>query len=170
MAVMYANALYQRGLVDEGYRVLAGIYKHCQDFSKSRMYPGIPEYINPKGRGMYPWLTGSASWYLLTMVREVFGVGGISGDLLIDPKLVSSQFDGSGKASLTTIFADKLIEVTYHNPDRLDYGRYRVISISIDGKTTSCSFHHGKPVIARAAIMDRPAQTVNIRVRLGKAA
>jgi cellobiose phosphorylase len=168
MAVMYANALYQRGLVDEGYRVLAGIYQHCQDFSKSQMYPGIPEYINPKGRGMYTWLTGSASWYLLTIVKEVFGVRGISGDLVIDPKLASSQFDGSGKASLTTLFADKLVEVTYHNPEELDYGRYRVISISIDGETTSFSYHKGKPIIARAILMDRPAQTVKITVWLGK--
>ena len=31
---------------------------------------------------MYPYLTGAASWYMLTMVTEVFGVSGEYGDLL----------------------------------------------------------------------------------------
>ena len=93
MAVMYANALYQRGLVREGYQVLDGIYRHCQDFATSRMYPGLPEYISERGRGMYPYLTGSASWYLLTLLTEVFGVKGDLGDLVLAPKLVAAQFD-----------------------------------------------------------------------------
>ena len=86
---MYANALYQRGLIPEGYRVLDEIYQHCQNFTVSRMYPGIPEYIDPQGRGVYPWLTGSASWYLLTMVTQVFGVRGQLGDLVLEPKLTT---------------------------------------------------------------------------------
>jgi cellobiose phosphorylase len=89
MAVMYANALYKRGLVREGWRVLEGIYQQSQDFPVSRMYPGIPEYFSPRGRGMYPYLTGSASWYLLTMLTEVYGVRGELGDLLFAPKLLA---------------------------------------------------------------------------------
>jgi hypothetical protein len=68
MAVMYASALYQRGLVREGHRVLQSVYGHSQDFTVSRVYPGIPEHISPRGRGMCPYLTGSASWYLLTLI------------------------------------------------------------------------------------------------------
>ena len=83
MAVMYANALYQRGLVRQGYKVLDGIYQHCQDFARSHIYPGIPEYINERGRGMYTYLTGSASWYLLTLVTEAFGFRGYLGDLVL---------------------------------------------------------------------------------------
>lgn len=41
--------------------VLADIYRHCQDFPRSRTLPGIPEYIDPRGRGVYPWLTGCLS-------------------------------------------------------------------------------------------------------------
>ena len=67
------------GLVKQGYKVLDGIYQHCQDFAHSRIYPGIPEYINDRGRGMYTYLTGSASWYMLTLVTEAFGVRGTSG-------------------------------------------------------------------------------------------
>ncbi|MFK4170448.1 hypothetical protein [Paenibacillus lautus] len=58
MSVMYANALYKRGFVREGYEVLRSIYDLSQDFERNRMYPGIPEYINEKGRGMYPILPG----------------------------------------------------------------------------------------------------------------
>ena len=65
------------------------LYRHCADFATSRMYPGIPEYISARGRGMYPYLTGSASWYLLTLVTEVFGVKGELGDLALEPKLVT---------------------------------------------------------------------------------
>ncbi len=102
MAVMYANALYQRGKAPEGWAALAGIYQHCQDFAVSRMYPGLPEYISERGRGMYPWLTGSASWYLLTLLTEVFGVKGDLGDLILEPKLVAAQFDPQGDATVRT--------------------------------------------------------------------
>jgi hypothetical protein len=170
MAVMYAYALYQRGLVQEGYKVLDDIYRHCQDFTASRMYPGIPEYINPSARGLYTWLTGSASWYLLTLVTEVFGVRGTSGDLKLNPKLVSAQFDDAGKAALTTLFAHKLVEVTYLNPGKLDYGQYRVISISIDGEDAVYSIRDGKPILARKTIMDSHLKKVKITVLLGNKA
>ena len=29
--------------------VLEGLYRHCQNFPVSRMYPGLPEYIDPRG-------------------------------------------------------------------------------------------------------------------------
>jgi cellobiose phosphorylase len=167
MAVMYANALYQRGLVHAGYKVLADIYHHCQDFSNSKMYPGIPEYINPTGRGMYTWLTGSASWYVLTMVTEVFGVSGQLGDLLLDPKLVLAQFDEAGNANITTLFAGKLIEITYQNPEKLDYDQYLVASISIEGKQADVSIQRSKAIITREIIKDYPQDTIRISVLLG---
>lgn len=49
---------------------------------------------------MYTYLTGSASWLLLTMVTEVFGVKGKLGDLLLQPKLVKEQFDSEEKPLL----------------------------------------------------------------------
>ncbi|MNC59801.1 hypothetical protein D3C75_1096340 [compost metagenome] len=70
MTVMYANALYKRGHVREGREVLESLYSLSTDFELSRIYPGIPEYINEQGRGMYTYLTGSASWLLLTMVTD----------------------------------------------------------------------------------------------------
>ncbi len=132
MAVMYASALYQRGLVFEGYKVLDGIYSHAQDFAKSHIYPGLPEYINPRGRGLYPYLTGSASWYLLVLVTQVFGVRGRLGDLELAPALVAAQFDQNGEASLLTLFAGQRLDIIYHNPHRLEFGTYRISAVEID--------------------------------------
>ena len=79
MTVMYANALYQRGFIREGYKALQTLADTALDFDTSRIYPGIPEYFNAEGRGMYAYLTGAASWYMLTLITEVFGLKGSFG-------------------------------------------------------------------------------------------
>jgi len=133
MTVMYANALYKRGFVHEGFKAIDTLCRHCMDFKTSRIYPGVPEYINPRGRGMYHYLTGAASWLMFTYVTEVFGIKGEFGDLIFSPKLLSSQFDESGDASCETLFGDRKFNVTYHNPLHLDYGSYKIFSITLDG-------------------------------------
>jgi cellobiose phosphorylase len=132
MAVMYAYALYQRGYAHEAQAVLELIYRHTTNFAVSRMYPGIPEYFDARGRGVYPYLTGSASWYLLTMLTQAFGVRGQMGNLLISPKLVRAQFDERGQASVRTQFAGRKLLITYHNPKKLDYGNYRIDRVSLN--------------------------------------
>lgn len=116
MAVMYANALYRRGFVRAGYKALQALADTALDFKTSRMYPGIPEYFNNDGRGLYSYLTGAASWYLMTMITEVFGVRGEWGDLVIRPKLVREQFDAQGTASISLHFAGKQLCVTVVQP------------------------------------------------------
>lgn len=132
MAVMYGNALYQRGFVAEGYKVINSLYSHCANFEKSKIYPGIPEYIGDNGRGLYHYLTGSASWLLLTVLTEMFGIKGNFGDLLLEPKLMLEQFDENGTARAQLIFADRKLMVVYHNRDLKEFGSYRVGSIKID--------------------------------------
>lgn len=134
MTVMYANALYKRGFVEEGKRVLDSLYSLSADFEKSRMYPGIPEYINERGRGMYTYLTGSASWLLLTQLTEVYGVKGHYGDLYLEPKLVREQFNETGEASLETLFAGRMLHIVYRNRQRAGYGEYRVNSVMLNGE------------------------------------
>jgi cellobiose phosphorylase len=153
MAVMYANALYKRGLVEEGLAVLDGIYRHCQDLSLSGIYPGIPEYIEPGGRGMYPYLTGSASWYLLTMLTEVLGIKGRLGDLVLEPKLMPEQFDADGRASVQTLFAGRKLEIAYHNPDRLPWGRHTIAWIRLNGEPVAYESQGKAAILPRSAIM-----------------
>ncbi|QHQ63065.1 cellobiose phosphorylase [Anaerocolumna sedimenticola] len=142
MAVMYANALYQRNFVPEGYKVINSLYRHLCDFSKSRIYPGIPEYVGDNGRGLYHYLTGSASWLLLTVLNEMFGIKGELGGLKLEPKLLLEQFDKDKQASVEFIFADRKLKVAYHNKNSKEYGAYQIGSIAIDGNQSDCDKNH----------------------------
>ena len=132
MATMYANALYQRGFAKEGYKALHALYAQTANFEVSRIYPGIPEYFNDKGRGMYHYLTGAASWYMMTVVTQMFGVRGKLGDLCLNPKLLAEQFDKERKASVNVEFAGVPIEVVYHNEQLCDYDAYRIGQVILD--------------------------------------
>lgn len=127
MTVMYANALYRRGFVREGYRALQSLAETAMDFSTSKIFPGIPEYFNAEGRGMYHYLTGAASWYMLTVITQVFGVHGEGGDLVIEPKLVREQFDESGEAAIDFSFAEKEFRVMVVNRLGKDFGEYPAV-------------------------------------------
>ncbi len=168
MAVMFGYALYQRGWVQAGHDVLNRLYAHCQNFSVSRMYPGLPEYTSDRGRGMYPYLTGSASWYLLAVVTQVFGVRGHLGDLVLDPKLVAAQFDAQGQATLRTRFAGVDLDVTYGNPAGLEHGAYRIHAIRLDGVDVTFADHVSGVTIQRGLLAGLDAATVHrLEVDLG---
>ncbi|MGM0507927.1 MAG: GH36-type glycosyl hydrolase domain-containing protein [Fusobacteriota bacterium] len=154
MAVMYGNALYKRGFSEAGFEVLDSIYQHTNDFEKSRIYPGIPEYINEKGRGLYHYLTGSASWLLITVINQMFGVRGKLGDLVLDPKLLNKQFDEDGKAKIKTIFADKNIQVIYNNSKNLEVSEYKITDVKINGKKVNFEIKDGITKIKRKSIED----------------
>ncbi|MDO4338866.1 MAG: cellobiose phosphorylase [Eubacteriales bacterium] len=130
MTVMYANALYRRGFVKEGFKALKSLADTALDFDASHIYPGLPEYFRSDGRGMYHYLTGAASWYMMTMITEVFGVRGTAGDLILYPKLLAEQFDADNAASVTASFAGKRLEITYINKNGKDFGSYIVASAS----------------------------------------
>lgn len=134
MATMYANALYQRGFVREGFKVIDTLYKHCSNFEKSRIFPGVPEYINGKGRGMYHYLTGTASWLMLTVITEMFGIKGKLGELYFEPKLLLEQFDKEDKVTIKLLFADRKLQITYYNSNKKQAGAYSVGKIDIDNK------------------------------------
>jgi len=166
MATMYANALYKRNLVKEGWKVLKNIFDQSQHFSVSRMYPGIPEYFSPRGRGMYPYLTGSASWYLLTMLTEVYGVKGDLGQLVLEPKLTQEQFGPDGIVSVDTLFAKKKMNVRYHNPEALDYGQYILTEITANGVPILEAGTHPSAVIP-AEIFSSYEDPIMLEVKLG---
>ena len=134
MAVMYANALYSQGFVKEGYKVLNTLLHAAMNFESSYMYPGLPEYFDSDGRGLYAYLTGAASWYMLTMITEAFGVRGEIGNLVIAPALMAEQFDKEGNAALYLEFAGKKFEVHISNPDKKEYGEYQIVQAYCDEK------------------------------------
>lgn len=152
MAVMYANALYRRGFANEGWKVLDALAHTALDFETSRMYPGIPEYFRGDGRGMYPYLTGAASWYMLTMVTEVFGVSGEYGDLRIQPRLLASQFGADGRACITLPFAGKLLHISFVNLTRHEYGSYGIFAVSC--RNNAVAVTDGKSVVIPRAMLE----------------
>ncbi len=168
MTVMYAYALYRRGFAKDGFQVLDSVYRLAAAFETSKIYPGIPEYFNQKGRGMYHYLTGSASWLLFAILSEVFGIKGDRGDLTLEPKLLPEQFDADGTITVFTIFQDRKLEITYYNPKKLDYSSYRINKISINNQVED--FQLGPRIrIDQSFLKTRldPASIHRISVELG---
>lgn len=133
MTTMYANALYNRGFAKEGYKALNALYKQSINFNKSKIYPGIPEYFNDRGRGMYHYLTGAASWYMLTVITQIFGVKGSLGALSIMPRLMAKQFDAEGRAEISLPFGERLFNIVYVNEAHKEYSEYRIGDVYLDG-------------------------------------
>lgn len=136
MAVMFANALYQRGFAKEGHKALHSLYRQSMNVEKSRIFPGIPEYFGAGGRGLYHYLTGAASWYMLTVITQMFGVRGEEGQLVLEPKLLASQFTKADvpTCSIDLTLMNKKWHIEYANPDNADFGEYEIAKVTLDGQ------------------------------------
>ena len=67
-------------------------------------------YVNQRGQGMYHYLTGAASWLLLTVLNEMYGIKGQLGALKLQPKLLATQFtNGMASASARMVIINVLI-------------------------------------------------------------
>jgi len=167
MTVMYANALYQRGFAKEGYKALQTLADQALNFEKSKIYPGIPEYFDGAGRGLYHYLTGAASWYMLTVVTEVFGVRGCMGDLQFAPKLMKEQFDENGNAAISLNYAGKRFNVIYHNSAHLEFGDYKVANVTIDGVEVT-NICEGVAILPRDMIEQFEKEVITVDITLEK--
>ncbi len=166
MATMYAFALYQRGFVEAGYEAALALYRMAMNTEVSKIYPNIPEYFDAQGRGMYCYLTGSASWYALLVLTQMFGVRGQKGDLIISPKLRAAQFDPKTReARVRCLFAGRGLEVTIKNPRGLDYGGYKINDVTLNGRAVAAELSTDGAVIPRAWIAAE--ETCRIVVVLG---
>lgn len=131
MSVMFAYALYKQGFVKEGFEVINSIYKMAVNTNKSKIFPCLPEYFNAQGQGMYSYLTGSASWFMLTILTQMFGIKGNFGDFVIEPKLSAQQFK-TDTIILNTVFAERKIKVYFINKKKKDYPQYSISEIRIN--------------------------------------
>ncbi|MDD3340047.1 MAG: cellobiose phosphorylase [Lachnospiraceae bacterium] len=132
MAVMYAYALYSRGFAREGYKVLKSLENQSMDFGRSGIYPGIPEYFNDRGQGLYHYLTGAGSWLVLTVTTQMFGVRGDKGDMILAPQLMKDQFDAAGNAEIRVCFAERSCRIIYQNSHHKELGDYEVEEIYVN--------------------------------------
>ncbi len=135
MVMMYAYGLYNYDLVELGREAVFELLYQAQKES-SHMLAGIPEYFTEKGHGKYSFLTGSASWLLLLLRNQMFGLSFDIGKLTLKPKLTKKDFIDH-KASITTNVFNHTIKITYHNPKDLEYGSYKIGRILVDQKQAS---------------------------------
>jgi len=162
MAVMFAYALYKRGFSKEGWEVLHSIYEMAID-TRSKIYPCLPEYFNAQGRGMYSYLTGSASWFILTLLTQVFGISGTDGNLWIKPQLCPAQFKNTSLITLERIFAGRKIKVNFYGsrkikqPNRISKARLNWRQLAITD--TASLIISRKTILALSA---RRTHTVDI--------
>lgn len=164
MCVMFAYALYARGFVKEGFEALNSLNEMAQDSNLSKIYPNLPEYFNLEGRGMYSYLTGSASWYIMTLLTQSFGVRGESGDLVVAPKLVKENFNRSPEISVRLNFLNKRLNITYLNPHKKDYYRY-----SIKDVKANIAFQKKSPkeiLVRKETISSFNPNQINIKIIL----
>jgi len=169
MIVMYAYALYKKGFVRDGYDVLQSIYNMCIDTKKSKIYPGIPEYFDSQGRGYYHYLTGAASWMVLTKLTQVFGIKGDRGNLKLEPKLVREEFDlKTGSVTADCYFAGKKISVTYENSQKLDAGIYGISEVFYNGKPAAFEREGGSCIRLKNEIFEGKSSDCAVRVILAK--
>jgi cellobiose phosphorylase len=167
MVMMFANALYRRGRTKEGWQALSSIYRMALDTPKSKIYPCLPEYFNLEGRGMYSYLTGSASWFVLTLVRLAFGIRGKDGDLLIEPKLSAEQFKDSSTININRTFSGRNLKINFFNPRKLPYGKYKIAQGSLNSQNLSIEDPH-RVVIPRKTILKLSKNKLNtINIVLG---
>jgi cellobiose phosphorylase len=127
------------------------------DSKRSRIYPGLPEYFNAEGRGLYHYLTGSASWYVFTLLTQVFGVRGEAGDLLIAPKLMPHQFDRRNEARVEAWFAGSRVRITFHNPKRVPYEKIKISAVTADSGAVPFDRKTEREIILRRSALSQRA-------------
>jgi len=71
---------------------------------------------------------------MLTVLTEMFGVKGVLGDMVLEPKLMAEQFDENNQANVTLLFADRNWNVSYINEAGKEYGEYRIGHVLVDDK------------------------------------
>ncbi|MFH0855807.1 MAG: cellobiose phosphorylase [Candidatus Omnitrophota bacterium] len=162
MVVMYAYGLYNRGFAKEGWKALRSLYMLAGDSKNSRIYPCLPEYFDAEGRGMYSYLTGSASWFILTLLTQAFGARGEDGNLVIEPKLTAGQFASVSTVSLSRPFAGSRLQINISNPDKLDYGRYKILRAFLNSKQLTLEKGSKRILINRRLLQRASSNIVSV--------
>jgi len=112
MNVMFAYALLKNSLNDKAWDILNGLYTLSTDYETSKTFPNLPEYFNLENRGLYSYLTGSASWFIFVLLTEIFGIKGDFSNLLIQPKLCKKIFMNKS-IGVNFKFLNKSVELNY---------------------------------------------------------
>ena len=162
MNVMFAAGLFDCGRPREGWDVLRKLYEGAMMSARSRMLPGIPEYFEPDGRGAYCYLTGSAAWYLLTVITRLVGVKGKLGDLVLAPGMRRAGLSSDGW-SLDIPFAGRKLSIRFVG------NGIKIQRVALNGDEAGISPADNADVVIRRAIIEElPAdRPIAVEVALG---
>ena len=166
MCVMFAYALFKNDFTQAAWKTLLSLYKLSKDTEKSLTYPNLPEYFNLKGNGLYSYLTGSASWFVFTLLTQGFGVRGELGDLIINPKLTKDIFNND-TVSVSFRFADKNIKISYINKKRLSYPNYKLGRLL--SSVNNLEFLHidSQTILIRKSTLKKlPSELLNLNITI----
>lgn len=130
MAIMLAHALYKRNFRKEGGEVLESIYKMATA-NQAKIYPMIPEYFNNEGEALYYYLTGSASWYIYTLLQDVLGVNFFWGDIIFNPRLTRDDFFNR-TIEIKFPWQDKIIKTIFRKISKKQI--YGIKEVLLEGK------------------------------------
>ncbi|MBU2103123.1 MAG: cellobiose phosphorylase, partial [Candidatus Omnitrophica bacterium] len=161
MVIMFANALYKRGFITHAFEVMDSIYRMATA-PGAGIPPVLPEYFNGQGRGLYLYLTGSASWYTYTIFEEILGIKFYLGDIIIEPKLIPANFFGQ-TIECNFSYAEKTITTIIHKGS-LHNGTYRIKKVFLDAQEVSP--HNEIFCIRKNDITAKRARTATITVTL----
>lgn len=131
--IMLAFGLFKRGFKQEATKIIMDVFALSSDSAVSRIFPGLPSYFAAGDRGAYAYLTGSSTWFILTLTTQVFGVKGALGDLCIEPKLSPLFFDNQGETRIRCMFRGIPLEVRYSCNDLSNAQHFHIENIEING-------------------------------------
>ncbi|MCD4826346.1 MAG: hypothetical protein K8Q99_01040 [Acholeplasmataceae bacterium] len=132
MVMMYAYGLYEYNLIYEAREAVFELLKQAQK-EDSQILAGIPEYFSDKGHGKYTYLTGSASWLLLLLRKQVYGLEFNLGSLTFNPRLTKEDFINQSASIVTNVF-NQTVKITYYNHKDLTFGQYKIKEIFMNKK------------------------------------
>jgi len=134
MAILLGYALYKQGFTKEGWEVINSVYKMATA-NRAKIYPLIPEYFNNQGEGLYLYLTGSASWFIYTLMEEALGIKYCLGDIFLEPKLMPSNFFGN-KIKVNFHWEGKKINIFFVRKRKLT-SPYKIKEVFLEEKMIS---------------------------------
>jgi cellobiose phosphorylase len=137
------------------------VYEIANDTETAKVFPGIPSYFDNQNKGAYAYLTGSSSWFMLTLITQIFGIKGKYGALCIEPKLSIDYFNEEGISEISTIFSGRNINVVFVNKDYLDFGSYSIKEIAINGSKINISSSSTKNIVVLDNFKELLDQSVN---------
>lgn len=134
MNILMAYGLYKQGFAKKGYKIFSSLFE-LSTSKKSQIAPCIPEYFNLKKKGLYPYLTGSASWLIYTFISQICGISFDMGKLVITPCLLKEQFSKkNNNFEVQLNISGTQVKIIYRNINKKQWPDYKIKKLILNKK------------------------------------